>query len=168
MMDNTIDFDLELFLSDEKVWIKMRIADFVQQSNMIEGIVDVDNQNDDIIRLEKLLSCDKLTIARINKFNAYGELRDKDNISNVMVGSHVAPKSGKDIRLKLNDILGSLSVVHPYQSHQDFESLHPYTDGNGRAGRAIWLWQMTKYHDYDLGLLFLHKFYYQSLEFNRI
>jgi Fic family protein len=36
-------------------------------------------------------------------------------------------------------------------------------DGNGRSGRAIWLWQMLR-QEGGAPLGFLHHFYYQTLE----
>lgn len=64
--------------------------------------------------------------------------------------------------------------AHPYHIHVDYENLHPFTDGNGRSGRALWLRRMKDlgensfYQALDLG--FLHTFYYQTLKFspNRI
>ena len=87
---------------------------------------------------------------------------------NARVGSRVCQIGGDYIRKELTIILsrainGSGIFRQPFCIHKAFEELHPFTDGNGRTGRAIWLWQMVNQHDYDLSLGFLHKFYYQSL-----
>ena len=41
-------------------------------------------------------------------------------------------------------------------------------DGNGRSGRALWLWQMVNQHNYDMRLGFLHLWYYQSLQAGQV
>ena len=48
--------------------------------------------------------------------------------------------------------------------HKHFESLHPFLDGNGRTGRALWLWMMGGIAQVPLG--FLHTFYYQTLRYS--
>ena len=85
----------------------------------------------------------------------------------VRVGNHIAPPSGpkivEDLEKLLNDI--AAKAITPWAAHVRYETLHPYTDGNGRSGRAIWLWQMTLL-DRQRGALalgFLHNFYYQTL-----
>jgi fido (protein-threonine AMPylation protein) len=52
----------------------------------------------------------------------------------------------------------------PWRVHVAFETLHPYMDGNGRTGRAIWAWQMHGIEQNPFALPFLHRFYYQTLE----
>ena len=56
----------------------------------------------------------------------------------------------------------------PFELHRNFELLHPFTDGNGRAGRLLWAWQML-HHGIEPGIClgFLHAWYYQSLEVAR-
>ena len=49
-------------------------------------------------------------------------------------------------------------------THVEYETLHPFTDCNGRSGRMIWLWQMLKQDRLVAGLSFLHSWYYSSLE----
>ena len=50
-------------------------------------------------------------------------------------------------------------MLDAWTAHCEYEALHPFTDGNGRSGRAIWLWLM---HDASLG--FLHRFITKRLE----
>lgn len=50
-------------------------------------------------------------------------------------------------------------IMSPFTTHLRYESIHPFSDGNGRSGRALWLWQMKG----RAPLGFLHQFYYQTL-----
>lgn len=45
--------------------------------------------------------------------------------------------------------------------------LHPFMDGNGRTGRAVWAWAMQRDGQDPFALSFLHRFYYQTLEYSR-
>jgi Fic family protein len=97
----------------------------------------------------------------------------------VQVGQHVAPPGGPGILQDLDALLFRVNhsdqheaAADPYQIHHEYETLHPFIDGNGRSGRALWAWQMV--HDEKknlgvqaLGLGFLHLFYYPTLSAGR-
>jgi Fic family protein len=53
-----------------------------------------------------------------------------------------------------------------YEAHVRFEKIHPFQDGNGRIGRAIWLKKALN-EGYDYRISFLHKFYYQTLSHSK-
>ncbi len=67
----------------------------------------------------------------------------------------------------LESVLVGAQILPPYISHVAYENLHPFTDGNGRSGRALWLWQMMhgtmRQVNMARDLGFLHTFYYQTL-----
>lgn len=138
--------------------------EFAKESNRIEGITNTDDNERMFQKLAAFLKLEKLTVENVCEFNEWGKLRDKKGM-NAWVGEYVAPHGGRSIAVDLEEILVlcSLANCSPYEVHIGFEEIHPFTDGNGRTGRAIWLWQMVRQHGYDLSLGFLHKFYYQAL-----
>ncbi len=83
----------------------------------------------------------------------------------VSVGRHCPPDGGPEVERSLRKLVRRADGDgEPYSTHCAFEALHPFTDGNGRTGRMIWAWMMKEQKDYDFSLLFLHKFYYQTLD----
>ncbi len=96
-------------------------------------------------------------------------LRTKLNM-NVMVGRHRPPPGGEGVRVALEMLLEKMREAEAFDWHQKFESLHPFLDGNGRTGRALWLWMMMRSgasrQASELG--FLHTWYYQSLSNSRV
>ncbi len=93
----------------------------------------------------------------------------------VQVGDHKPPGGGPFIKPALRDLLlvaqGETLAstrpgdVHPYEIHQQYLDLHPFTDGNGRSSRLLWAWCMERWGQDsrwpERG--FLHSFYYQAL-----
>lgn len=158
-----------LRVAEEHVRFRGRLMEFAKESNRIEGITNSEANERMFEKLEAFLKLEKLTVKNVCEFNEFGELRDRDGM-NVWIGGKMAPAGGNYIRRSLETLLsnisnhGNTSNVDAYNCHLCFEHSHPFMDGNGRTGRAIWLWQMVRHHDYDLSLGFLHKWYIQSLE----
>ena len=148
----------------------LTLADFVRESNRIEGIIREPAMRE-IDELQAMLEVGTITISRLRAFVSVYQpnavLRDRPNL-NVRVGGHVPPRGGMEIAEALDTLLVRANanrgvVTGPngaYAIHCEYEMLHPFTDANGRSGRALWLWMMRG----DAPLGFLHQWYYQSLQ----
>ena len=93
----------------------------------------------------------------------------ESRIPSLQLGNFIAPEGGPGIVRRLERILHKANYTSddPWSVHVAFELLHPYMDGNGRTGRAIWAWQMKGLGYDPFALPFLHRFYYQTLEASR-
>ena len=144
---------------------------FVEESNRIEGIHVV--KQSEVEATQRFLQIAELTtedVCAIQAVYAPGmPLRDRIGM-NVRVGNYVAPGGGRNIQVELIRILDRLNrsepgrYDNPWQQHVEFERLHPFMDGNGRTGRALWAWHMLRLGLDPFALPFLHRFYYQTLE----
>lgn len=148
------------------------MARFVAESNKIEGIVRVPTDAE-LAEHQQFIRLDEVTVEDLERFVsvvASGHvIRDREGLD-VRVGRHVAPPGGPDTVFRLEEILSELREQHPFKIHCRYETLHPFTDGNGRSGRALWLWGMWHAQGDDRGFMqrgFLHTWYYQSLEFSQ-
>ena len=139
----------------------MELVDFIRESNRIEGIVREPYEGE-IDAHREFLALTEITVADIQRFVgavAAAPLRSEPGMD-VQVGNHIPPRGGREIVLRLENLLAYMEKHGAYKTHLAYEKLHPFMDGNGRSGRALWLWMM----DDDVPLGFLHKFYYQTLE----
>ncbi len=125
--------------SETPTWLR----DFVRESNRIENIKDTIGA--DIKAHEKLLILPHVNVPDLEIFvrtvTRDHVLRDKVGLD-VMIGMHLPPVGGPDIRKQLVTFLNTMDARSPFENHMLYETLHPFTDGNGRSGRALWLWQM--------------------------
>ena len=121
------------------------LRDFVRESNRIENIKDTIRA--DIKAHEKLLDLSQVSVPDLEMFvrtiTRDHVLRDKVGLD-VMIGGHLPPSGGPKVKTALEDLLRCLYHSSPFKTHLQYEALHPFTDGNGRSGRALWLWQMMK------------------------
>ena len=145
----------------------MEIEAFVRQSNLIEGITrdptgaELEATEGFVIRKITVASLEGL----VSIYQPGARLRDKAGMD-VQVGSHIPPPGGPQIRARLQDRLNDMAVhVDPWTAHCRYEKLHPFTDGNGRSGRTLWLWHMYRLgYEQNYPLSFLQAFYYQTLQ----
>lgn len=147
------------------------LLDFIRESNRIEGLHH--DPERDLLAHQRLLD-GPLGIGSVQEFVSAvqpgAELRSRQGL-NVRVGRHIAPPGGKAIKDALDNFLSRMQTpgcIKPWDAHVEYETLHPFTDGNGRSGRALWLWQMIEEFNYDGALGFLHLFYYQTLDRSRV
>lgn len=145
------------------------IHDFVRESNAIESIIrdptaaeltaTLDFLEHELLDLDKVLS--------LQAVYAPGKpLRNRMGMDIIVGESNFAPFHGSPVvEFKLANLLGEINTsCDPWHCHCAFESLHPFMDGNGRTGRALWAWQMHRLNLDPFALTFLHRFYYQTLE----
>lgn len=139
---------------------------FLRESNAIEGI-HREPYDVEIEAFTRFMALDVITLADLNAlqfvFAPNMPLRDQAGM-NVRVGNHIAPAGSPAIRTDLALLLAAMSDSDPWKTHVRFETLHPYCDGNGRTGRALWAWHMKAVGRDPFALSFLHRFYYQTLE----
>lgn len=181
MEDMTPEEVMELLYSvakERKVKATMGIDDkrlraFVRESNAIEGITRTPTKAE--VDAHRTFLKEGPSVGALVNLVAVLQpdavLRDHPKAPGVRVGKpvHVAPPSGIMIRAALEGtILAAKDPKStPYAVHVAYETLHPFTDGNGRSGRALWLWQMLERKDSYWTLGFLHAWYYQSLSGGR-
>ena len=145
---------------------RQRLIPFLTEFLGIESIHRLPTELE-IGAAERFLSLDYITIEDVAAFvDIYApdaKLRFRPGM-NVKVGLHYPMCGGEPVEACLRNILINTDTAIPYITHIEYETLHPFTDCNGRSGRMIWLWQMLKQDRLIAGLSFLHSWYYSSLE----
>lgn len=150
---------------------------FVKESNEIESIL----RDPTPAEVEAHIALWALTDVTIDSLIDF--LKELSNTSDgaalrsktgydIRIGAHVPPRGGSRVVRELEEILKDVreETTHPFLIHQRYEALHPFMDGNGRSGRALWAYQMLRHGWHGkIGIkrLFLHEFYYQMFDFWR-
>lgn len=140
---------------------------FVRDSNAIENI-HRDPTDREISAHETFLELPEVKVPGLERFVdavAGAGLRTLLGM-NVVVGPHRPPPGGPKIEAELSELLDSMvdpGLQTPWEIHVEYETLHPFMDGNGRSGRALWAWQMFHEGQDPFALPFLHAAYYQAL-----
>lgn len=148
---------------------------FIRDSNAIESI-HRDPLEREIAAHETFLDLSEVTVPDLARFVdvvAGASLRTLRGM-NVTVGSHKPPSGGPKIEAELTELLTVLhnavqdhSQITPWELHVEYETLHAFTDGNGRSGRVLWAWQMAQEGRDPFALDFLRAAYYEALEGSR-
>lgn len=144
-------------------------VEFIAESNRIEGIFrepTAAEENAHWTLLEQPL----MSVSVLNAFQSViapgNSLRDLFGLD-VRVGNYIAPAGGPGIVRQLRKLCEDVNRIGAeegaWRCHVRFEVLHPYMDGNGRTGRALWAWAMKAIGHDPFALPFLHRFYYQTL-----
>lgn len=145
------------------------LVSFLRESNHIEGI-ERPPTREEYDTARSFLKLDEIAVADVEilveTFQPGARIRDRPGMD-MRVGSHIAPPGGPQIKWRLNNLLQYMLKHSPYKTHHHYEELHPFTDGNGRSGRMIWLWMMQKLNKPVAPMGFLQTWYYQSLEAGR-
>ena len=146
----------------------MDIYEQVAESLRIEGI-ERRPTDEEIAEHARFTHLESLSISELEAFlkvfRPGARLRLYPGQDNIRVGSHVPPKSGEHIAAQLKALVTEINAkkIDWWSAHIEFEMLHPFSDGNGRLGRAIAhnMIRTTAPSRLDLG--FLHAFYLQTL-----
>jgi hypothetical protein len=137
---------------------------FVRESLCIEGILREPSVRE-VVATRWFLEQERPSVTDLERLVAVyapgHRLRDMPGM-NIGVGDHRAPPGGPEIRAQLARLLTGIEEADPWGTHVAYEKLHPFTDGNGRSGRALWAWQMIR-RQVGLPLGFLHQWYYDTL-----
>lgn len=139
---------------------------FITESNSIEGINREPYETE--VGAFRCFLKSKATLMDLNAIQevfAPGKPLRSTRGMDVRIAKHVPMPGGPAVTAELALILDKVSSSNnPWDIHCQFEYLHPYMDGNGRTGRALWAWHMQKLGRRPFDLSFLHWFYYQTLE----
>lgn len=148
-------------MPQERSYSMAALLAFITESNAIEGIYGSPSDEEisaylDFRNVERPGVDDVVRLVEVVQPGAM--LRDRPG-RDVSVGDHRPPPGGMGIPLALEMLLADEGIT-PAQLHHRYLFLHPFTDGNGRSARALWLHRRS--WDYGCGS-FLQEWYYSSL-----
>lgn len=158
-----LQIDLDRYVSEREIF---EVKNLARVTEYIDN-----NAKDKKLSSDMLLFLHKILISNINNDIA-GRFREGDEY--VRVGNHIAPAPSQ-IAGDLEQAFitykadASKSIVERIaRFHLDFETLHPFIDGNGRIGRSInnYLLIREEYVPINIRFLDRQEYYKAFQEFN--
>lgn len=153
----------------------MTLDDFIVESNRIENIHRPPTAPE-VQAHVRLLDRPVLDVSDLELFvhvvtDGRAQLRRRlgMNVRITSVPPYFPPPGNPDMDADLQSLLDAArdATLDPWRLHLAYEALHPFNDGNGRSGRALWAWQMLRAGQDPFEFGFLRAFYYQTLSANR-
>jgi hypothetical protein len=160
-------------------FMNQALENFVRESWKIEGLESV--LCDGKIKAKivsahsQLVAKPRLTLTGLKRFvesvEPGVEFRNRFGLD-VRIGSFYPLSGGPEVEKETKKLLRLISDcrISQFDAHVRYEQIHPFTDCNGRSGRAVWLWMLarsTNSHN-ELRRGFLHQFYYQTLAYHQL
>src|SRR3989339_1095546 len=138
--------ETEKILLEQELFRDVSLREVYEAKNL-ERVVDYTRvkANEEDLSKSLILLIHQMLIGGIDD-NIAGRFRQKDEY--VRVGTHVAPAPEHVQRMIESIILDYASDLDTYfldkiaKFHLDFETIHPFNDGNGRIGRVLICFQL--------------------------
>lgn len=148
---------------------------FAVESNEIERYYDESRHDHHHLALKEFLQLKEIAISSLQKFVGsieIGAVLRTEHWHKVKIGGRRAPLPKVSAGL-LQELLNKINLkpnnktISPFEAHAEYEYIHPFMDGNGRSGRAIWLWMMLRIYSWEsvFSYSFLQQYYCQSLNY---
>lgn len=148
---NAIENSTLTLAETEKILLEMEVSkstslrEVFEAKNLARVIEYIRTKSQEDLTSETILLLHKMLIGNIRE-NIAGRFRAKNEY--VRVGTHIAPPSEHIEKLIEDALVQYASNYDSYfldkiaKFHLDFETIHPFNDGNGRIGRVIINWQL--------------------------
>ncbi|RLA62559.1 MAG: Fic family protein [Epsilonproteobacteria bacterium] len=158
-----LQIDLDRYVSEREIYEAKNLARVTEYIN--------NNAKDKELSSEMMLFLHKILISNIDNDIA-GRFREGDEY--VRVGSHIAPApsqiaEGLEQTFMTYKADTSKNIVERIaRFHLDFETIHPFIDGNGRIGRSLnnYLLIREEYVPINIRFLDRQEYYRAFQEFN--
>ena len=158
-----LQIDLDRYVSEREIHEAKNLACIIEYID--------NNAKDKVLSLNIMLFLHKILISNIDNDIA-GRFREGDEY--VRVGSHIAPAPSQieggleQAFMRYKADISKNIVERIARFHLDFETLHPFIDGNGRIGRSLNNYLLIREEYVPINIRFLDRQeYYQAFqEFN--